>query len=69
MRVKHKPWAKDRLEEFPAIYIKNPEDFKGQWREVFGMIIQSISKLVPVKVNLLVAWQKQIRKLTILVSK
>ncbi|EAF2843391.1 tRNA (guanosine(46)-N7)-methyltransferase TrmB [Listeria monocytogenes] len=36
MRVKHKPWAKDRLEEFPAIYIKNPEDFKGQWHEVFG---------------------------------
>ncbi|HDU7264262.1 TPA: tRNA (guanosine(46)-N7)-methyltransferase TrmB [Listeria monocytogenes] len=36
MRVKHKPWAKDRLEEFPAIYIKNSEDFKGQWREVFG---------------------------------
>ncbi|HFK7754605.1 TPA: tRNA (guanosine(46)-N7)-methyltransferase TrmB [Listeria monocytogenes] len=36
MRVKHKPWAKDRLEEFPVIYIKNPEDFKGQWREVFG---------------------------------
>ncbi|EAF8670308.1 tRNA (guanosine(46)-N7)-methyltransferase TrmB [Listeria monocytogenes] len=36
MRVKHKPWAKDRLEEFPAIYIKNPEDSKGQWREVFG---------------------------------
>lgn len=36
MRVKHKPWAKDRLEKFPAIYIKNPEDFKGQWHEVFG---------------------------------
>ncbi|MBC2249683.1 tRNA (guanosine(46)-N7)-methyltransferase TrmB [Listeria sp. FSL L7-0123] len=36
MRVKHKPWAKDRLEEFPAIYIKNPEDFKGRWQEVFG---------------------------------
>ncbi|EGC8557090.1 tRNA (guanosine(46)-N7)-methyltransferase TrmB [Listeria monocytogenes] len=36
MRVKHKPWAKDRLEEFPVIYIKNPEDFKGQWQEVFG---------------------------------
>ncbi|EHF3590636.1 tRNA (guanosine(46)-N7)-methyltransferase TrmB [Listeria innocua] len=36
MRVKHKPWAKDRLEGFPAIYIKNPEDFKGRWQEVFG---------------------------------
>ncbi|MBF2471157.1 tRNA (guanosine(46)-N7)-methyltransferase TrmB [Listeria welshimeri] len=36
MRVKHKPWAKDRLEEFQAIYIKNPEDFKGRWQEVFG---------------------------------
>ncbi|EQC1982869.1 tRNA (guanosine(46)-N7)-methyltransferase TrmB [Listeria innocua] len=36
MRVKHKPWAKDRLEEFPAIYIKNPEDLKGRWQEVFG---------------------------------
>ncbi|EAE1347939.1 TPA: tRNA (guanosine(46)-N7)-methyltransferase TrmB [Listeria monocytogenes] len=36
MRVKHKPWAKDRLEEFPTIYIKNPEDFKGQWQAVFG---------------------------------
>ncbi|MBC2037994.1 tRNA (guanosine(46)-N7)-methyltransferase TrmB [Listeria marthii] len=36
MRVKHKPWAKDRLEEFPDIYIKNPEDFKGRWQEVFG---------------------------------
>ncbi|WP_271001272.1 tRNA (guanosine(46)-N7)-methyltransferase TrmB [Listeria seeligeri] len=36
MRVKHKPWAKDRLQEFPAIYIENPEELKGQWQEVFG---------------------------------
>ncbi|MBC6296004.1 tRNA (guanosine(46)-N7)-methyltransferase TrmB [Listeria sp. FSL L7-1517] len=36
MRVKHKPWAKDRLQEFPAIYIENPEDLKGKWQEVFG---------------------------------
>ncbi|MBF2599643.1 tRNA (guanosine(46)-N7)-methyltransferase TrmB [Listeria seeligeri] len=36
MRVKHKPWAKDRLQEFPAIYIENPEEVKGKWQEVFG---------------------------------
>ncbi|MBC2208523.1 tRNA (guanosine(46)-N7)-methyltransferase TrmB [Listeria seeligeri] len=36
MRVKHKPWAKDRLQEFPAIYIENPEELKGKWQEVFG---------------------------------
>lgn len=69
MRVKHKPWAKDRLEEFPAIYIKTQKISKVSGVKYSEMIIQSISKLVPVKVNLLVAWQKQIRKLTILVSK
>jgi tRNA (guanine-N7-)-methyltransferase len=36
MRLKHKPWAKDKLNDFPQYVIANPEDQKGKWKEVFG---------------------------------
>ncbi|WP_108671332.1 tRNA (guanosine(46)-N7)-methyltransferase TrmB [Peribacillus acanthi] len=36
MRLKHKPWAKDKLNDFPQYVIANPEDCNGKWNEVFG---------------------------------
>ncbi|MGM9927114.1 MAG: tRNA (guanosine(46)-N7)-methyltransferase TrmB [Bacillus sp. (in: firmicutes)] len=36
MRLKYKPWAKDRLLEYPQYVISNPEQCKGRWNEVFG---------------------------------
>ncbi|WP_163101186.1 tRNA (guanosine(46)-N7)-methyltransferase TrmB [Peribacillus alkalitolerans] len=36
MRLKYKPWAKDKLSEFPQYVIANPEEQKGKWKEVFG---------------------------------
>lgn len=36
MRARNKPWAKDRLNEYPQYAIGNPEEHKGKWHEVFG---------------------------------
>ncbi len=36
MRVRNKPWAKEKLESFPQFVIHNPEQHKGKWNEVFG---------------------------------
>lgn len=36
MRVKHKPWAKEKLLSHPEVCVNNPEDFKGNWSNVFG---------------------------------
>lgn len=35
MRVRHKPWAKDKLKEHSEIVISNPEDYKGNWGNEF----------------------------------
>lgn len=35
MRVRHKPWAKDKLQEYSNIAISNPEQHKGNWKNVF----------------------------------
>lgn len=35
MRIRNKPWAKQELNS-SKIYIKNPEEFKGKWKEKFG---------------------------------
>ncbi|GGE55188.1 tRNA (guanine-N(7)-)-methyltransferase [Pullulanibacillus camelliae] len=35
MRVRNKPWAKDKIAEHPEVVIPNPMDVKGHWREVF----------------------------------
>lgn len=34
MRIRHKPWAKPELEACP-FYITEPQEQKGQWRELF----------------------------------
>jgi tRNA (guanine-N7-)-methyltransferase len=35
MRVRHKPWAKERIEQHPQYIVANPEQYKGEWHEVF----------------------------------
>ncbi|EUJ32860.1 tRNA (guanine-N(7)-)-methyltransferase [Listeria floridensis FSL S10-1187] len=35
MRVKHKPWAKEKLAKHPDIFVSEPEKWKGKWRELF----------------------------------
>ena len=34
MRIRNKPWAKEEL-ELSEIYVKNPEEIKGKWKEQF----------------------------------
>lgn len=36
MRLKHKPWAAEYIEQHPDVIIPNPEDYKGKWTEIFG---------------------------------
>lgn len=37
MRMRNKPWVKGYLEEDHRYLIKNPEDYKGRWREYFNL--------------------------------
>ncbi|HYK73679.1 MAG TPA: methyltransferase, partial [Pseudoneobacillus sp.] len=36
MRQRNKPWAKDKMNQYPQYVISNPEEHKGNWSEVFG---------------------------------
>jgi tRNA (guanine-N7-)-methyltransferase len=36
MRLRHKPWAKDKLLNHPELVIQEPEKYKGKWQELFG---------------------------------
>ena len=36
MRLRHKPYAMDRINEYSHIVIGNPEERAGNWKEVFG---------------------------------
>lgn len=36
MRLRNKPWAKDKLATHPQYVIGNPEECKGKWDNVFG---------------------------------
>ena len=36
MRLKYKPWAKDKLDAHPQFVVRNPEECKGRWNQVFG---------------------------------
>ena len=36
MRLRHKPWALEYINEHQDVIIPNPEDYKGKWHEVFG---------------------------------
>lgn len=38
MRLKHKPWAQDALDDQPDIYIKNPESVKGKTQDRFEKV-------------------------------
>jgi tRNA (guanine-N7-)-methyltransferase len=35
MRQRNKPWAKDKMSQFPQYVIANPEQYKGKWTEAF----------------------------------
>lgn len=35
MRLRHKPWAKDKLAGYPQFVIADPSQHKGKWAEVF----------------------------------
>ena len=36
MRLRHKPWAKEKLKQHPQYVVSNPEELKGKWDTVFG---------------------------------
>lgn len=36
MRLRHKPWAQDFIDQHADVVVPNPEDFKGKWHELFG---------------------------------
>lgn len=36
VRLRHKPWALEYINEHPDVIIPNPEEFKGNWKAVFG---------------------------------
>jgi tRNA (guanine-N7-)-methyltransferase len=35
MRLRNKPWAKEKIEQHPQYIVANPESYKGKWHEVF----------------------------------
>lgn len=35
MRLRHKPWAKDKLQEYSNYVIQDPEAFRGNWGAAF----------------------------------
>ena len=36
MRVRNKPWAKERIEEYSQFVVSDPALWKGRWQERFG---------------------------------
>lgn len=36
MRLRNKPWAKEKIEAHPQYVLASPERFKGKWHEAFG---------------------------------
>jgi tRNA (guanine-N7-)-methyltransferase len=36
MRLRNKPWAKEKIAAYPQYVIPNPEEHKGRWNELFG---------------------------------
>lgn len=36
MRLRHKPWAKEKVESYPQYVIPDPENWKGKWQELFN---------------------------------
>jgi tRNA (guanine-N7-)-methyltransferase len=35
MRLRYKPWAKEKLDQYPQYVISTPEEIKGKWESVF----------------------------------
>ncbi|MDQ0220310.1 tRNA (guanosine(46)-N7)-methyltransferase TrmB [Peribacillus cavernae] len=35
MRLRNKPWAEEKLADYPKYVIQQPKSHKGQWKEVF----------------------------------
>lgn len=36
MRLRNKPWAKDKIQSHPQFVVPNPEEYRGRWNELFG---------------------------------
>ena len=36
MRLRNKPWAKDKLLENPQLVVQSPEQYRGNWNDVFA---------------------------------
>ncbi|BCB05318.1 tRNA (guanosine(46)-N7)-methyltransferase TrmB [Bacillus sp. KH172YL63] len=36
MRLRHKPWASEKISDHPQYVVAEPQDKKGRWNEVFG---------------------------------
>jgi tRNA (guanine-N7-)-methyltransferase len=36
VRLRNKPWAKDKIAAYPQYIIPNPDQYKGRWHELFG---------------------------------
>lgn len=35
MRLRHKPWAQEKIDQFPQYIIANPEEYRGKWQDAF----------------------------------
>lgn len=35
MRLRHKPWAKEKLQQHPNVVISDPEAYRGNWKQAF----------------------------------
>jgi tRNA (guanine-N7-)-methyltransferase len=38
LRLRNKPWAKDKIEQYPQYIVPNPEQCRGKWKEVFERV-------------------------------
>ena len=38
MRLRYKPWAKEKLEQYPQYVISAPEELKGKWETVYEQV-------------------------------
>ncbi|NHM33098.1 tRNA (guanosine(46)-N7)-methyltransferase TrmB [Neobacillus terrae] len=36
MRLRNKPWAREKIEQHPQYIVPSPENLKGQWHEAFA---------------------------------
>ncbi|WP_141433773.1 tRNA (guanosine(46)-N7)-methyltransferase TrmB [Bacillus sp. 03113] len=37
MRLRNKPWAKDKIEQYPQYIVPNPEMYKESWKDAFEL--------------------------------